>query len=350
MRPQRVLILGLALAGALTVAGSAQAAWNNVFQVCCQNCGSPPVVAMASPADCAAPCPAPCPPQQVCTTQYVQRSYYQPVTTYKTTTYYEPVTTYRTSYYYEPVTTYRYSCRYDPCTCCYQQVATPCTSYRLRSQCCPVTSYLQRCALTPVTSYQQYTYCEPQTTCCTTTPGAAAAVVPGGVAPPTPAPANPPGVIDNRQPPLQPSQGAPNIGETREPPPTGTKYNRHALPGNAGYQAPSLGTPFPAGTSPVPQGGVRMDRMASLTTPVLQGQVVSRDQRPQAGARLLVISDDSQRTRHETHADAAGQFNVRLASGGGWLVYTYGTDGRPVFQQKIEVAEKEKTFVKLVNR
>ena len=73
-------------------------------------------------------CQQPCQPQ--CTTRYVQRCYYQPVTTYQQRSYYEPVTTYKTSYYYEPVTSYRYSCYYDPCTCQYQQVATPCTSYR----------------------------------------------------------------------------------------------------------------------------------------------------------------------------------------------------------------------------
>ncbi len=94
------------------------------------------------------------------------------MTTYKTETYMEPVTTYRTSYYYEPVTTVRYSTYYDPCSGCPSQVATPVTSYRLRSQCSPVTSYLQRTACKPVTSYQMAYYWEPQTTCCQTTIGA----------------------------------------------------------------------------------------------------------------------------------------------------------------------------------
>src|SRR5262249_33936823 len=119
-------------------AQSARAAWNNVFQVCCNSCQSRSVVANYAAPD---PCCNPCPP--VCTTRYVQRCYYQPVTCYQTKTYYEPVTTYRTSYYYEPVTSYRYSCYYDPCTCSYQQVACPTTCYRLRSQCCPVQSWVQ---------------------------------------------------------------------------------------------------------------------------------------------------------------------------------------------------------------
>src|SRR5262249_58529256 len=80
--------------------GPLQAAWHNVFQVCCDSCGQRSVSSYA-PDPCCNPCP------QVCTTRYVQRCYYQPVTTYETRSYYEAVTTYRTSYYYEPVTSYR---------------------------------------------------------------------------------------------------------------------------------------------------------------------------------------------------------------------------------------------------
>ena len=53
---------------------SAQAAWDNVFQVCCHHCGSAPVTSSYSAymaATTADPC-NPC-PQQVCTTRYVQR-------------------------------------------------------------------------------------------------------------------------------------------------------------------------------------------------------------------------------------------------------------------------------------
>src|SRR4051812_44335584 len=121
MRPLRGYVWGCALVALAAGGGPARAAWNNVFQVCCHHCQSSGYaaapVAAAAPA-CADPCP-----QQTCTTRYVQRCYYQPVTCYRTQTYYEPVTTYRTSYYYEPVCSYRYSCYYDPCTCSYQQVA-----------------------------------------------------------------------------------------------------------------------------------------------------------------------------------------------------------------------------------
>src|SRR5438132_14198634 len=98
--------LGSACALCLLVfAAPSQAAWNNVFQVCCNSCGSQPSVSHYAAADPCNPCPQP-----VCTTRYVQRCYYQPVTCYTTKTYYEPVTSYKTSYYYEPVTSYRYRC------------------------------------------------------------------------------------------------------------------------------------------------------------------------------------------------------------------------------------------------
>src|SRR4051812_41747280 len=122
MRPFRGILWACALGLVGASPGVAGAAWNNVFQVCCNSCGHGSASAYGSVSGYAGnACCDPC-PQPVCTTRYVQRCYYQPVTCYQTRSYYEPCTTYRTSYYYEPVTTYRYSCYYDPCTCSYQQV------------------------------------------------------------------------------------------------------------------------------------------------------------------------------------------------------------------------------------
>src|SRR5262249_30090177 len=157
-KPLRGALLGstVVLLGIACV--PAHAAWDNVFQITCFHKKNrvtasyyyaPPVVAAYDP--CCQSC---------CTTNYVQRCYYQPVVSYQTRTYYEPVTTYRTSYYYEPVTTTRYSNYYDPCSCGYVQVATPCTSLQLRSQTCATQSWVQRCCSVPVTSYQQAFYWE----------------------------------------------------------------------------------------------------------------------------------------------------------------------------------------------
>src|ERR1700689_4096043 len=88
--------VALALAGVSGLAATpVQAAWDNVFQPACNTCRpktsnyyAPPVVAGYQPAYVAQYAPPPvvanAPPAsdcQSCTTRYVQRSYYQPVTT-----------------------------------------------------------------------------------------------------------------------------------------------------------------------------------------------------------------------------------------------------------------------------
>src|SRR4051794_26107201 len=97
MRPFQGYAWGCALAALALTHAPAQAAWNNVFQVCCHHCRSAaPAPAVAMYAAAAAPAPAvaayadPCAPQcpqTTCTTRYVQRCYYQPVTTYRVSTY-----------------------------------------------------------------------------------------------------------------------------------------------------------------------------------------------------------------------------------------------------------------------
>ncbi len=105
---------------------------------------APTVSYYAAPAaSCPQACAPSCTPCQTCQTNYVQRSYYQPVTEYQTQSYYEPVTSYSTSYYYAPVTSYSYSSFYDASSCSYQQVAQPTVSYQLRAQSCPVQNWVR---------------------------------------------------------------------------------------------------------------------------------------------------------------------------------------------------------------
>jgi hypothetical protein len=370
MNPLRMAAWVGALLALMAGGGSARAGWDNVFQVCCHHCGSSAAVsgyyapsvsayynssysaymAATTPAD---PCCNPC-PQTVCTTRYVQRCYYQPVTCYQTRSYYEPVTSYQTSYYYEPVCSYRYSCYYDPCTCSYQQVATPVTSYRLRSQCNAVTSYVQRCQLVPVTTYQQAFYWEPQTTCCSTTPGAAPVVVaaPGQVQAPA-------GVSEGRIPPqagiaegrLAPQPGVAETPGAQQqpqqqqgyyppqnpmPPPGGTSF-RQALP----PAAPRVSTPPPK---------VRLDRIVSLPATGVQGQVIHADNRPWPNVRLVFVSAERPAVNQQAvTADAAGRFQVSLASGG-WHVYVPGADGKLALHSKIDLRQNETRQVMLVSR
>jgi hypothetical protein len=281
------------------------------------------------------------------------RSYYQPVTTYKQETYLEPVTTYRTSYYWEPCTRYRYSCYYDPCTCSYQQVATPITSYRLRSQCCPVTSYLQRCALRPVTCWNQVSYYEPVTTCCNTTTGAPVAAPPAGAT-------VVPGVSETTQP-AQPTM-PPGVSEERQPAPAGSDSYKKLdnSPGTTPYMPPvrdgsfsrqpqlrpPVQTPVTAPVQTPPK--VRLDRIASIAEPTVDGQVVSLERAIQPGGKLLFVSTDVQGQQQTVQSDEKGQIRANLPAGG-WLVYLVEKDGRTDFQQRLEVRENETkllTFVK----
>jgi hypothetical protein len=371
MRPLRGSVWGCALVALLGGSGSARAAWNNVFQVCCHHCRS--ATAYASPLVAVPqPCPQPC-PQQVCTTRYVQRCYYQPVTSYQTTTYYEPVTTYRTSYYYEPVCSYRYSCYYDPCTCRYQQIAQPVTSYRLRSQCCPVTSYLQRCALKPVTTYQQMTYYEPVTTCCTTTVGPPVAAPPAGgavvPAPPAggavvPAPSGgavpPPGVIDSSTPP-PPTSPPPAVTDPQQQLPANRDSWRYPSPtpparmpnaSDSGYfRQPQLRAPQPMPPAPPtpPLPRARLDRIASLPNHNMEGEVLDTGRAPQVGARVLFVSADRKAPRQTVTTDGSGQFRLTLASGA-WFVYVEDASGTPVYKRKVEVRGTEPARLTLVSR
>jgi hypothetical protein len=346
-----VALWGCALV-ALTWASPAQAAWNNVFQVTCWGCKQKPAIANYPPAPVAAPqqdCPQPC-PQQQCTTRYIQRSYYQPVTTYRTTYYMEPVTTYKTSFYYEPVTSYRYSCYCDPCTGCCKQIATPCTSYRLREQCCPVTSYLQRSCLQPVTTYQQMCYYVPETTCCTTTigapimgtpPGAGSGSMGGSFGGPSggSSTGEPPVIGEGREP-MNPNVN-PNDRITPIPRP-GVGDSRERMDGGGGARFerpnPGFGTPYPAQPtqSPPPPARIRLDKTASLDDVNVRGQLVSTGQQPQRNTRVLFVSQDQERLQMTATTDTSGKFDIQLASGN-WLVYTPGADGRPVFNQKVYV-------------
>ena len=303
---------------------------------------SPVVVAQAAP--CAQPCAQPCAPQ--CTTNYVQRSYYQPVTTMQTQTVMEPVTTYRSSFYYEPVTSYRYSSYFDPCTCSYQQVATPTVAYQLREQKCPVQSWVARCVQVPVQGYQKVDYWQPQTTCCQTTVGAP---VYGSAPPP----------VHNGPPAMAPIERAPEIKSSTTPgvpkpdmfqqyypPIEKTPEIRSSTTPNTSWQ-PQLGAPVPVqpNTAPAP---VKMDRIAVGPNSVVEGQVVRADHSPKPSAKVLFINASTGQ-KQTVVANSAGRFQTELPSGS-WHVYVHGPNDLPVYQSRVDVSGGQFRQVSLVNR
>jgi hypothetical protein len=315
-----VLALGWLAGGA----ADATAAWNNVFQTTA-GCGGSTRSSFFAPA----PPPACCP-----TISYVQRCYYQPVTTYKTETYYEPVTTYRTSHYWEPVTRYRYTSYYDPCTGCCQQVATPCTSYYLRSKCNACQSYVQRCRMVPCTEMRKSYYLEPVVTysdpCCNPCPpgGVGAGIAESGGA------THPGAAIGESG-----TRGGAAIGESSEPPPSRIPPTR-IDPGSRKVTTPpkAPGTP------------IRADRVASRTQAGgrLAGQVV-RDDRitPRANAALKFVGERDEEVT--ARADAAGRFAIELPPGE-WTLYLPGRDGKAMFHSTLVVRREDDRRVTVVSR
>lgn len=308
---------------------------------------SPVVVAQSAPCDTCAPAP-----QQQCSTSYVQRSYYQPVTTYENKTVMEQVTTYRTSYYYEPVTSYRMSCYVDPCTGCSKQVAVPQTSYQLRAQNCPVQSWVSRCVQVPVQGYQKVDYWQPQTTCCTTSQGAPIVSAPPvqqapvqqqQQAPPviTPIPEQKPSISSYRTPGVESSKTP--QWDQYYPPLQKTPEIRNSTPGMS--LQPQLGTPVPLPQPPAPP--VRLDRIAVGNSHV-DGQVVRNDSSPKANAKLLFINAGTG-ARQTVFTNTAGRFQVDLPAGS-WHVYVHGADDIPVHHSRIDVNGAQTRQVNLVSR
>jgi hypothetical protein len=312
-----VLALGCLAGGA----ADASAAWDNVFQTtgCCGE---------SSRSSFFAPAPAPCCPS----VSYVQRCFYQPVTTFKTETYFEPVTTYRTSYFWEPVTRLRCTSFFDPCTGCCHQVCTPCTSYTLRAKCNACQSYIQRCRMVPCTVMRKSFYLEPVVTCCDPCP------------PACPPPCNPcptgAGVTEST-PRILPGGGiggtggpAAGINESSEPP---------RIP-------PTRINPGSRKVTPVPVTPLRADRIASRERDGgrLAGLVV-RDDRitPRANATLKFVNDTD--VEVVAKADGTGRFAVELPPGE-WALYLPGADGKAKFHSTLEVRRDDDRRVTVVSR
>jgi hypothetical protein len=368
MRPLRFVLWVGGLVALATGAGRADAAWNNVFQVCCLGCKSAPPATSnyaaymaAYPADtgccpqpCPQPCPPPCPPppcpQRVCETRYEQRTYYAPETHYETRTAYEPVTTYTRSFFWEPVTSCRVSCFFDPCSCSYKQISTPVTSYRLREQCCPVQSWVARCYSVPVTVMKPYTRCEPVTSCYWTNAGAMAAAPVAPAAPAAPPPGA--GVIDSRPPANGAGvndSGAGGSSESQKRPfdPYNPQGYRQYVPPSDAPKVPS--TSVRPDTFVQAPPAARLERIVPVPPANVEGSIVRADSRPDAGARLTFKRADRDGETHTVTADGSGRFKATLASGG-WTVYTQRADGQLVANSRIDVREGKTSEVKLTSR
>jgi hypothetical protein len=202
----------------------------------------------------------------------------------------------------------------------------------MRSQCNAVVNYVARVSYRPVTSYRQSCYMEAVQvpacpTACPTCPGpapvAAAVVVPPAVAPATVTPA-PPLNLPAEQP------ASPGLSEQRSLPPAGVNEQRQE------YYPPLP----PASRRSVPQPTVpvyKPERVASrtLSGATVNGQVVMNNgNTPRPGAQLVFLNSARQDVR--TTADAAGRFQVNLASGN-WYVYVTDPSGGLAYHNQLTV-------------
>ncbi|MCZ2341874.1 MAG: hypothetical protein LC104_08775 [Bacteroidales bacterium] len=322
----------------LGTARPATAGWDNVFQVCCNDCRKPavsyyappaPVVAYAPPAPVvayAAPaCPTPCPPQPK--VEYQQRCYYEPITVMKPEKYIEQVPVQTKSFYWEPVTSYSYSSYYDPCSSTCQQIAVPRTSYRLREQCNTVMRCVERIRMVAVQSQRKVCETQPVVTyygAPTRTYYTPAPVVP--MAPTAPQvqvqPGNPPTVTQ------EPSQ---NIAPPVTPLPTtpGTSLPRSMPPAQSMFNART--------TSRTAQASVR-------------GEVVQSDTvTPRAGAKLVFVNTRDLKQREYVTADNFGSFDVQLPAGN-WYIYLGSGTGRAEYHKQITVAAADTKDYTIVSR
>jgi hypothetical protein len=341
MRSLRGFAGALALAAALGSPGGARAAWNNVFQLTGCGCRQSASYSVAVPTVPAAPAPCcnACPQ-----TAYVQRSFYQPVTTYKPVVTMEPVTSYRTSYYYEPVTSYRYSCYVDPCTGCSSQVATPVTSYRLRSQCNACTSYVQKISYAPETSYRQSFYYEAvtvQPACPPPCPTCSASVtLQAPTVPVVPVPQTQPPPMATEQ--TVPGAAAPPTIQERSTPPlnlgTGT---------DGSGQSRRFILPRQPVTPPAP--AVRPDRVASTNGTRVSGVVVLSDYTPRPNATLQFVSLGGREAPQSVMTDPTGRFQVALPAGG-YKIYLVDAAGRPASEYQVELRTNEPREFTVVSR
>ena len=307
------------VAALLGSADAAQAGWDNVFQVCCNDCRPRTIISYAAPA----PVAACAPPAQV---QYQQRCFYEPVTVMQPQRVVEAVPVQTRSYYYEPVTSYTYRSFYDPCSCTCQQIAIPRTSYRLREQCNTVMRYVERIQMVPVQTQRKVCETQPVVTyygAPTRTYYAPTEVVPvAPVAPAAPRVEEVPGTAPSVLP-----ESTDRISPPGVPTTPGTSYPRSPRPST-----------FNARTT------------SSPTLTGLSGEVVARDTvTPRPGVKLVFVNANDLQKREYVTTDSFGQFDVRLAAGT-WYLYLGDGNGRAEYHKKLEVSDSQSASYKVVSR
>ncbi|MGL4422213.1 MAG: hypothetical protein ACRCZF_16205 [Gemmataceae bacterium] len=317
----RLTILGTLASAALALTqGTSHAGWDNVFQVTCNKCGDRSTSFYT---------PAPAPQSR---TEYIQRSYYQPVTEYKREAFYTPIEEKVKSYYYEPVTSYKYTTYYDACSGCPQRMVEPVTSYVQREKCNTVTKWVERSRVVPVTSYRQVTTTQPVVTYYgpqTVTSSAYLPMAPVSVAP------------------------APQVQELRSNPPVVIPESGN---GSSGQLIPRTDLPtepnsLPRTLPPSPKStSSKVNTASNARKPTLRGEVVLNDrQTPRASAKLTFVNPQNMDVRVSARTNEFGEFEVSIPAGE-WFVYLGNGDGKAVYHKKLTVTEFDNPLYRVVSR
>ncbi len=316
----RSMLMVLSVAAAST--GSTQAAWNNVFQLTCND--RPRTSYYAAPANDA------CCAQPERRVEYVQRSYYQPVTEWKRETYRVPIKETVKSYYWDPVKSYSYTSYYDPCSQSCQEIAVPRTSYVLKEQCNAVERMVEKTRLVPVRSYREVTETTPVVTYYyPPTRRQSYYTVP---APPVGAPR----IDEFRNAPMPPAGGSPETINPTDLPTGGSNFPRQMPPATSNKPSTSKSLPANANTASRPAR--------------LRGEVVEKDQlTPKAGSKLVFVNANNHEDRKYAKANEFGEFDLTLPAGD-WYLYVDRGDGNAVRYKKLTIAPNDSREFKLVSR
>lgn len=314
--------LALSVAALTLTAGSIPAAWNNVFQLTCND--SRPRTSFFT-RDCA--------PQPERRVEYVQRTYYQPITEYKRETYRVPIKETVKSYYWEPVESYSYTSYYDPCSKCCQEIAVPRTSYTLREKCNSVDRMVEKTRIVPVQTYREVTESTP---------------VVSYYYPPTRR-------YSSNRIPVLPSPLAPRVEELRTVPPSIAPQGNGGLemiqppdvPSGSGSSYPR---PMPPAKEPSTSKSSPMNANTASRDARLRGEVVEKDQlTPKAGTKLVFVNAANHDERKYTIANDFGEFDTKLPAGD-WYLYVGQADGQAVRYKKLTIGANENREFKLVSR
>jgi hypothetical protein len=312
----------LAAAAAALTAATSNAGWDNVFQVTCNDC---------RPRTSYSPPPCDQPEKRV---DWVQRSYYQPVTEYKRESFYTPVEERVKSYYYEPITTYKYTTYYDPCTGCPQDVVVPQKSLKLREKCDTVTRWIESSKLVPYTAYKPVTMMQPVVTYYyAPRPSSTSNYTPGA--------------------PLIPAErfNAPQVEQFRDTPPTVVPERSNG--GGEGDLIPKKDLPTAPGSMPrqmPPATKTNKVHMASRGPATLRGEVVLNDRStPVADRKVIFVNPTKMDERVSVTTDSFGSFDAKLTEGE-WYVYLGTGEGKALFHKKLTIDATDTRPLKVVSR